>query len=161
MHYYTIFTAYVAIVGTIATLVAPTAQPTPNIEQAHEEAEEEPASTPELVEIVKTASPAPEKSQRELNREYVEVYGQAKFGSDQVPALLELVNRESGFDNLAKNPRSTAFGLFQFIRATWGAYGYEQTSDPIIQIEAGLDYIEKRYGTPQKALQFHNINHWY
>lgn len=160
MHYYTIFTVYVAIVSTIATLVAPTAQPTPNIEQAHEEAETEPASTTELVEIIET-SPAPEKSQRELNREYVAEYGRDRFGADQVPALLELVNRESGFDNLAQNPRSTAFGLFQFIRSTWGAYGYEQTSDPIIQIEAGLDYIEKRYGTPQKALQFHNINHWY
>lgn len=161
MHYYTLFTAYVAIVGTIATLAAPTAQTAPKQEQAHEEAEEEPASSEELAEIVLAASPAPEKSQRELNREYVEVLGRAKFGEYQLPALLELVKRESGFNNEAQNPRSSAYGLFQFINSTWTAYGYEKTSDPITQIEAGLKYIKARYGTPSKALNFHKANNWY
>jgi hypothetical protein len=29
------------------------------------------------------------------------------------------------------------------------------------QIELGLKYIEHRYGSPSKALAFHNRNGWY
>jgi hypothetical protein len=29
------------------------------------------------------------------------------------------------------------------------------------QIDLGLKYIKHRYGTPSKALAFHNANGWY
>jgi len=89
----------------------------------------------------------------------------AKFGWDESEweALEKLVNGESSWNPKAKNPTSTAYGLFQFLNKTWGNYGFEKTDDPIGQIEAGLTYIQKRYGSPSKALAFWKKQspHWY
>lgn len=38
--------------------------------------------------------------------------------------MLFIANRESGFDPLAKNPSSTASGLFQFLTSTWAHTPY-------------------------------------
>lgn len=76
---------------------------------------------------------------------------------------LELVARESSFNPGAKNPASTASGLFQFLDATRRDYGFKGVnwSDPYHQSLAGLQYIKKRYGTPEKALKFWDENGWY
>lgn len=39
--------------------------------------------------------------------------------ADLVPWALAIIECESGFDPWAKNPTSTAAGLFQFLRSTW------------------------------------------
>ena len=69
--------------------------------------------------------------------------------------------KESGFNNKAQNKRSTAYGMFQFLDSTWKGTGISKTSDPIQQTEAGCIYIKNRYGTPQKALDFHLRSGWY
>lgn len=162
MQHTTLFLAYLAIAVTVATIVAPpakTAEAAPP-SQAEPVAEvSEPPSTPEPAAAI--ATPAPDKSQEDLNKEYLTVYGLAAFGANEVPALLELVRLESGFRNTAKNPRSSAYGLFQFLDRTWTSYGYEKTSDPLTQIEVGIKYIKARYGTPSKALTFWHAHHWY
>lgn len=79
----------------------------------------------------------------------------------QWTALDKLVFKESSWDHLAKNPTSTAFGLFQFLDSTWKSVGATRTSDPGKQIEAGLKYIAQRYVNPSAALAFHNKNNWY
>ncbi|GJF06605.1 phage tail tape measure protein [Pseudonocardia sp. D17] len=87
-----------------------------------------------------------------------------KYGWDhgtQWNALEELIRRESGWDPLAKNPNSTAYGLFQFLDATWAAYGGHKTSNPGLQAQYGLTYIADKYQTPYGALSFWNRNHWY
>ncbi|MBA9088824.1 SLT domain-containing protein [Fontibacillus solani] len=76
---------------------------------------------------------------------------------------LELVARESSFNPNAKNPKSTAAGLFQFLDATRKNYGGDKVNwnDPYQQSLAGLKYIKDRYGTPEKALEFWDKNKWY
>ncbi len=79
-------------------------------------------------------------------------------------ALWQLVQHESSWNPRAKNPRSTAFGLFQFLRSTWAAYcreGRYGSTDPYIQALGGFRYIKARYGTPAKAWAFWRQHHWY
>ena len=73
------------------------------------------------------------------------------------PALIQLVRHESGFRPDAKNPTSSAFGLFQFLDNTWSSYLREVpygTQDPYWQAVGGFRYIEQRYGTPERAWAF-------
>jgi hypothetical protein len=75
--------------------------------------------------------------------------------------LVALINRESGFNNVAQNPHSTAYGIFQFLNGTWASYGVGKTSDPGQQAVAGLRYISSRYGSPAGALAHENAYGWY
>jgi soluble lytic murein transglycosylase-like protein len=82
---------------------------------------------------------------------------------DWLYPTLELVARESSFNPNAKNPTSSARGLFQFLdgtRADYGGNGVDW-NDPYQQSMAGLKYIKDRYGSPEKALQFWDKNNWY
>ena len=68
---------------------------------------------------------------------------------------------ESGWRNTAQNPRSTAYGIAQFLDSTWAGTGIIKTSDPKLQIQAGFIYIENRFGTPCQALKFRLAKGWY
>lgn len=87
--------------------------------------------------------------------------GQLGWQSGQWQALLELWACESGWDNTAQNPYSTAYGMAQFLDQTWAQYGCSKTSDPAEQIRCGLRYVQQRYGTPAAALAHHHANNWY
>ncbi len=80
---------------------------------------------------------------------------------DQFGDLDWLLTRESGWNPKAQNPTSTAYGLFQFLNGTWGTVGATKTSDPKKQLEAGLKYIQQRYGDVRGARSFWERNHWY
>lgn len=69
--------------------------------------------------------------------------------------------REAGYNNLAQNPTSTAFGMGQFLDSTWGAYGYRKTSDPYIQSMAMAQYEKARYGDPIHAAAHERAVNWY
>ena len=83
------------------------------------------------------------------------------FGEGYWPAMEQLVMNESGFNHLAQNPVSTAFGLFQFLDSTWGSYGCQKTTVIAEQVRCGIKYISGRYQNPAKALAFWNQNRWY
>jgi hypothetical protein len=69
-------------------------------------------------------------------------------------ALFTLWNKESRWDYTADNPRSSAYGIPQMLKMPKGT--------PMTkQIDLGLKYIKHRYGSPSKALAFHNQNGWY
>ncbi len=88
----------------------------------------------------------------------------ARYGWDrgsEWDALSRLIQKESNWNPKAQNPTSTAYGLFQFLNSTWAGTGVSKTADPAGQAQAGLNYISSRYGTPSKALAFHNKNTWY
>lgn len=85
----------------------------------------------------------------------------SEWSEAEWPAMHTLVMKESGFNPHAKNPRSTAFGLFQFLDSTWKSVGIQKTSDVSQQIQAGILYIQRRYGTPSRALAYHRQNNWY
>jgi len=77
------------------------------------------------------------------------------------PELAKLVRLESGYSPNANNPTSTAFGLYQFLDDTWGAYQCRRTKDAVQQSVCGIRYIQKRYGSPRAALKFHFKHNWY
>lgn len=83
------------------------------------------------------------------------------FDDAETASLITLWNKESGWNPNADNPSSTAFGIAQFLNGTWKSTGVQKTNDPYKQIDAGLTYIQQRYGSPSKALKFHLANNWY
>ena len=85
---------------------------------------------------------------------------QRGWGGSEGDALHRLIMKESGYRNTVKNPKSSAYGIFQFLDNTWKPYG-AKTSDPALQTQYGLDYINRRYGSPSRALAFHQTKGWY
>jgi hypothetical protein len=84
------------------------------------------------------------------------------FGADQWPYLDALWTRESGWDHLAKNPRSGAYGIPQSLPATkMAVVGDDWPSNPHTQIRWGLAYIAARYGNPQRAWEHSERHNWY
>jgi hypothetical protein len=77
--------------------------------------------------------------------------GVASWSRD--PALVFIISHESGFNPLADNPTSTAYGLFQMLT--------ERSSSPYQQTLNGLRYIKGRYGSPAGARAFWLSHHWY
>ncbi len=100
------------------------------------------------------------------------------FAGSEWACLLELWTRESGWNQAADNPKSSAYGIPQAlmgvhkanIDASYPGYydaevqvtpgekaTYNYTGgDPVVQIKWGLDYINGRYRTPCAALAFHD-----
>ena len=105
----------------------------------------------------------------EVLRNYVlwRAYDEHGWQTSQADALVELLNRESSWSATADNPRSTAFGLFQFLRSTAEIYGQNHPDldgiAPTVedQVTAGFRYIVERYGTPSAALAHHDRRNWY
>lgn len=91
--------------------------------------------------------------------------GKGKIRGDWIPALTELIGRESSWNHNAKNPKSTAKGYGQFLAGTRRTYekkmGIKYDGNPVNQILMTAQYIKDRYGTPQAALAFWDKNHWY
>lgn len=70
-----------------------------------------------------------------------------------------LWTKESHFNPKAHNKKSGAYGIAQFLPKTWGSR--KRTSDPKTQVEYGLKYINKRYGSPCAAWKHHRNYGWY
>lgn len=106
---------------------------------------------PKLVRVKAT------QSEKNHNRDLALAYAQAGYGyrARERACLLALWTRESRFDHLADNRKSTAFGIAQLLGET--------SRDPAIQALHGLRYIEHRYGKRGacKALKFHDTRGWY
>ena len=69
-------------------------------------------------------------------------------------SLHKLWMKESRWDYTADNPKSSAYGIPQILNMP-------EDTPMIKQIDLGLKYIMHRYGTPTKALAFHNAHGWY
>lgn len=72
-----------------------------------------------------------------------------------------IVRPESGWDPTAQNPSSSAYGLAQFLNATWGAVGCQKTSDPVIQLQCADKYVKSRYQTWAGAVEYRKQNGTY
>src|SRR5699024_10650212 len=84
----------------------------------------------------------------------------AGYGWDsgaQWAAIDSIVNKESSWNPKAKNPSSSASGLFQLIAANRTA-AYTNVAG---HARDGLNYIKSRYGTPSAAWAFHKRHNWY
>ena len=111
--------------------------------------------SPSIQEVSIPPCPAPMKTMKQSAKEIGKIKVMAMYHNKyEWLALFTLWNKESKWDYTAKNKRSSAFGIPQMIDMP--------TNTPMIrQIELGLKYIQHRYGTPTKALAFHNANGWY
>jgi hypothetical protein len=88
------------------------------------------------------------------NRRIIYQYSKALgYTQREGKCLITLWTRESRFDHLADNPRSSAYGIAQLLR--------EKSSEPEIQVLHGIRYINKRYDNACRALAFHNRRGWY
>jgi hypothetical protein len=90
-------------------------------------------------------------------------YAMSKLGGDsgEFSCLESLWGRESGWNPNAQNPSSTAYGIPQFLDSTWAGTGIAKTSDGYRQIDAGLIYIDSRYGSPCGAWGHSQSTGWY
>jgi hypothetical protein len=90
-------------------------------------------------------------------------YAMSKLGGDgsEFSCLESLWGRESGWNPDAQNPTSTAYGIPQFLDSTWAGTGIAKTSDGYRQIDAGLIYINSRYGSPCGAWGHSESTGWY
>ena len=92
---------------------------------------------------------------KKLAKQYGRTEVIAMYGSNKEwKALFTLWNRESRWDPTAKNDNSSAFGIPQIL-------GMSHDTKMPDQIRLGLKYIAHRYGTPTRALAFHERNGWY
>lgn len=71
----------------------------------------------------------------------------------ELACLVDLWNKESGWNYLAKNPSSGAYGIVQALPAQkMASAGPDWLTNPQTQIKWGLSYITDRYKTPCGAL---------
>jgi phage-related protein len=78
---------------------------------------------------------------------------QMGYGS-QFDAIDYVASHESGWRTNAQNPTSSAYGIGQFINATWAKYG-GKTNDAGQQIKDMIEYMVDDYKSPRGAMQ-----HW-
>ena len=87
--------------------------------------------------------------------------GQLGGNASEFSCLESLWGKESGWNPNAQNPSSTAYGIPQFLDSTWAGTGIAKTSDGYRQIDAGLIYIDSRYGSPCGAWAHSKSTGWY
>lgn len=84
------------------------------------------------------------------------------FPVDQWAYLDALWQRESGWNHLAENPGSGAYGIPQSLPAAkMAVVGSDWRTNPETQIEWGLAYIAARYGSAQRAWAHSERVGWY
>jgi hypothetical protein len=88
-------------------------------------------------------------------------YARSMVSVEEYVALHELIMRESSWNPDARNRKSTAYGLGQLLDQTWEDVGIEKSDDFRIQLIAAHKYVMQRYGSWQKALEFHKRNGYY
>ncbi len=79
--------------------------------------------------------------------------------SDQFSCIYDIFQRESGWNHLASNRNSGAYGIPQALPGSKMGPGWQ--SDPAVQIRWGIGYMVNRYGSPCGAYRFWQVNHWY
>ena len=84
------------------------------------------------------------------------------FGEQQWQYLDALWQRESGWNHLADNPTSSAYGIPQSLPGTkMAVVGPDWRTNPETQIRWGLAYIAARYGNPEGAWAHSERLGWY
>jgi hypothetical protein len=111
----------------------------------------------------KPSAPAPAPAPAPASSGSFQGYALSKLGGDggQFSCLENLWGKESGWNPNAQNPSSTAYGIPQFLDSTWAGTGIAKTSDGYRQIDAGLIYIDSRYGSPCGAWSHSQASGWY
>jgi hypothetical protein len=82
---------------------------------------------------------------------------------EQYPCLFELWTKESNWRPKARNKSSGALGIAQLMPATWVNIDTKPTLNGYKQVDAGLVYIERKYGKKGICIAYaHQIaKNWY
>ncbi len=84
------------------------------------------------------------------------------WGARQMPFLVKLWNRESGWNPRALNRSSGAYGIPQSLPASkMATAGADWRTNATTQIRWGLRYIKNRYGSPERAWAHEGRYNWY
>jgi hypothetical protein len=76
--------------------------------------------------------------------------------------LSNLWTHESGWNHLAENPSSGAYGIPQSLPANkMASEGKDWKTNPATQIKWGVKYIKLRYGSPCDAYNHFKLKNWY
>ncbi len=103
------------------------------------------------IEMARTPSGAKKVAIEIIKAEY------PKWKSAQQTCLVKLWTRESHWNYKAHNYRSGAHGIAQAYPAIkMESIGLDWRTNPVTQIRWGLNYIDKRYDNPCRALARHN-----
>ena len=103
------------------------------------------------IELARTPSGAQNVAFNIIRTEY------KRWNKSQEACLVKLWTRESHWNYKAHNYRSGAHGIAQSYPAIkMESVGLDWRTNPVTQIRWGLNYIDKRYGSPCKALYRHN-----
>jgi hypothetical protein len=82
--------------------------------------------------------------------------------SEFTDCLEPLWQKESGWNHLAQNPSSGAYGIPQSLPGSkMASHGSDWQTNPATQIAWGIDYIKGRYGTPCGAWAHSQSVGWY
>lgn len=113
----------------------------------------------QLAGALDTSLYGPSLSNQQIGRRLLDAMGWGAYW----PQFNALVMGESGWNNYAQNPTTTAFGIGQFLDSTWATVGYAKTTDAGLQIAAMLKYIAQKYGNPANAYSqwLARSPHWY
>lgn len=104
-------------------------------------------------------APVPSGDSRSIARSMLSSYG---WGDDQWGCLDSLWQKESGWNHLAMNPSSGAYGIPQSLPGSkMATAGADWQTNPATQIRWGLGYIQGRYGSPCGAWAHSQANNWY
>lgn len=100
------------------------------------------------------------KDPREIARQMMRNrYG---WGETQFECYNNVIMRESGWNPLADNPTSSAYGIPQALPGKRMAqFGSDWRTNPVTQITWGLWYVKGSYGTPCNAWSFKQKHGWY
>lgn len=83
-----------------------------------------------------------------------------KWNDSEWSAFDYIIERESGWDYKADNPKSSAYGLPQAMMSLHDLPDDYKTN-PHSQIDWAINYIEDRYGSPQEAKYYWDKNKHY
>jgi len=84
------------------------------------------------------------------------------FGLDQMNCLVPLWNKESHWNEKARNPSSGAYGVAQALPASkYAQYGADYLTNAVPQIKWGINYTKTKYGSPCGAWSYWQSHGWY
>ena len=93
----------------------------------------------------------------ETYKKYVEINN----SKEHYDCYDKLIFKESSWNPNAQNPKSTAYGLGQFLNKTWDLVPQSKTSNPYDQLDAMFHYVDNRYENSCNAWKFWLKNKWY
>lgn len=129
--------------------------PTPKKPEPKKMAEKQVINRSEIVQNIPLAKTYQKHATKDF---YPSILAKIQTLSSQPDALAEIVAKESGFNPYAVNSSSGACGLAQALPCE--KMGCD-LSDVNCQLEWMNSYINRRYGSPEQALNFHLLHGWY